>query len=150
MIIPTPEGIAAKAGGWLLGKLWPIGAIAALAASIYLGIALMGVKHDLKTCGNDKVALQSQNTQLTRDLAQARTNVSTLQNALNQQNAQLRNLSAQSQAQIAALSKQVDAANARGAVAEKRARATLSYKPQGKDSCERLIDVDRRFTESLK
>lgn len=145
------EGVIfAKVGKWLLGKVWNIGTIAGIAVSIYLGIQLQGAKHDLETCRDDKKTLQAQNTQLHVDLAQARTNSSTLQNALNQQNAQLRTLSEQAAKERAELSRQVAAANARGAAAEQRARSTLSYAPQGATQCDRVLDVDRRFLESLK
>lgn len=143
-------GLGARVGGFLLGKAWNIGAIIALAASIYLGIQLMQANGTIKDRNATITRLESRNTQLERDLAQARTNVTTVQTALNQANASLRNLSERSQAKLGEAQRAVNAAKAKSAEADRRAQNMLQFKPQGADQCARMLDVDRKFLESLK
>jgi hypothetical protein len=149
LVPPVAPAIPARIGLWLLSKMWPIIGIVGVAGCIYLGVSLLVAKGEIRHLGKTIEQRDKTITQLTRDLAQCRTNSSTLQNALDQQNAQLRTLSDQSIAKLDALGRGVDAANRNSASVDQRVRNFLAFNPQGADVCARVLQIDKRFVESL-
>jgi len=129
---------------------WKIGGIAALAGCAVLGLLLLGAKIENRSLTNTVEQRDKQIVVLNRDLAQAQTNVATLQGGVDQQNRAIETVSKLGIERTAAAEQKVGAAKAETARARQKAEDVLRYKPKGDDAGARMLDVDRKFVEGLK
>ena len=133
----------ATRGFKILGSLATVGCIV-------LGLMLLSAKMDVRSLTKTVAQRDAQIVVLNSDLAQARTNVATLRSGVDRQNAEIRRLSEESKTRTAAAETKVAAAKAETASAKQRAANALAYQPKGETPAERMLDVDRRFLETLK
>jgi len=130
-------------------------------ATIGAGVAVLGLTGTL-------VVMKAQNTQLTKvnaqldqrindpsagfvaRLAQANTNVATLQVQLAQQNEAYQKKALSDSERLRDTQAKLAAALADRAKIEKQVAAFLAIKPRGENLEERVIDVDSRLVEMLK
>lgn len=93
---------------------------------------------------------QSEALRDARDLATCKANTDSLRAAVDRQNAAVTAAAAEGQARTAAAQKAVQQARTATQRAEAKAQAILSRQPVGIDTCARVLDVDRQFTEQLR
>lgn len=135
--------------GFLAGKLFKLLGVAGIIGSVVLAVMLLGAKIEIRSLNKTVQQRDDQIVVLNRNLAQARTNVAMLETGITQQNIKIRNLEEDGKRRLAEASKQVAAAKAETVKASRRADEMLRYKPKGDSAGERMLDVDRRFLETL-
>lgn len=140
--------------GFVSGQLWKLTTAAAVVVALGFAGWLVAVKiengHLTRTNAALSDSINNPATGYIAKLAQAHTNVATLTGALADQNAKLTAKSAKDAAALAAAQKALTNAKASVAALQKRARATLAYKPVGETSCARTADVIKNYLEGLK
>lgn len=139
---------------WLEAQGWKIGAGVATLVALILGWQLI-----VADARNDQLARAVDTLQQSIDapvtgwaarLAQAQTNVATLQTSLDGQTAAVNAAAAESARRQTEAEAAVQAAQAAIAAARRRADDILALKLTGADTCTRLLEVDAAFLEMLK
>lgn len=129
---------------------WKLATGGTAIVAIGLSIALTVSRFEIRHLEKEVEQRGKQISNLTADLSQARTNAKTLEASVDSLSGQILTLEAESRTRITAAEQKLAAAQRETAAANQRAGAILSYQPKGSSDCERLLDVDRQFQESLK
>lgn len=137
----------------LLSAPWKLATAGAVAVSIGLAGALFLEKRDHAVTEKARADLAAQiytpGTGYLAQVAQLQTNVSTLDAKLSQQNDAIARQKSESDAAMAEAEKSLSSAQAATAAAERRI-GVLMRPLVGQDVCQRMIEMDERFLETLK
>lgn len=138
----------------ILGLKWKIGAIAAAlalaAAAFFLFQAQMENRHLVTENTRLDARINDRTSGYVVQLAQATTNVKTLEAALNTQNERLREQATTSGQRLAELSATVTRIQRENQKLRTDATSLMATRPQGDTLEQRILDIDRRNLETLE
>lgn len=138
----------------LAGLKWKLisgGAAAMLVvASLFLLKAQMDNRHLVKQVAQLDARINAPTVGYVAKLAQANTNVATLEGAVDRQNTALRTQAAASAKSLGVLSAQVANIQRENLTLKAQAARMLATKPQGSTITERITDIDQRVLETLQ
>lgn len=137
-------------GAWFQAQAWKIGTAVAGAAALGLGVQLWRANIELNILRKDRDMFIAEAARLESDLSTCRGNNFRMEIALNAQNIAVKNLQTTSETRLA----ESAAALAKAQVAEKAAEQTIAklrnIRPAGATTCDRAVEVDSVFLETLR